>query len=194
MKSFVTLILLIGIFIAGCCPTNCNAQAAQKIVTVDLSTLSPDVQAAIQAQKESDAFTQKIETYGKWAGMGKEVGVAVRDGLTAVKDVTLEISETKLGRTVVWLVVWKVAGKDFVQIGVGFIVFLVASVFIVRSYFRLFRTKRLASKSGFFLWPKKTYEPFEYEWGSDANRAGAQVMHALVWLASVGISCAIMFS
>lgn len=195
MKNFVTFIFLIGVLlIAGCCPANGQSQTTPNVVSVDLNKLSPDVQAAIQNQKELDAVTQKIETYGKWAGMGKEVGIAVKDGLTAVKDVTLDIADSKLGHTVIWLVVWKVAGVDFVRIGIGLIIAVLGTFLIAKSYFRLFATRRLVSKSGFFLWKTKTYESWEYEWGSDGNRAAAQVFHLLGWLVSIGICAAIAFA
>lgn len=195
MKKIVAFILLIGVLlIAGCCPNSCSAQAASNVVTVDLAKLPPDVQQAIQNQKEMDAVTQKIETYGKWAGMGKEVGIAVKDGLTAVKDVTLEIADSKLGHTVIWLVVWKVAGIDFVRIAIGLIIVLIGTFFIAKSYFRLFATKRLVSKSGFFLWRTKTYESWEYDWGGDSNRAAAQVFHLIGWLITIGICAAIAFA
>lgn len=197
MKKIVTLILLIGvILIAGCCPASGQAQTPTNVVTIDLNKLPPDVQAAIQSQKEMDAVTQKIETYGKWAGMGKEVGIAVKDGLTAVKDVTLEIADSKLGHTVIWLVVWKVAGIDFVRIGMAFLIMVIITFLVSKSYFRSFSTRRLKEKSGFFLWPKKVYEPVDVRnaWGGDSNRSAAQIVHALIWVAMVGICFAIAFA
>jgi len=197
MKKIVTLIFLIGvIFIAGCCPANGQAQTqtTPNVVSIDLNKLSPDVQAAIQSQKEMDAVTNKIETYGKWAGMGKEVGIAVKDGLTAVKDVTLEIADSKLGHTVIWLVVWKVAGIDFARIVLSFIIVIVATFLIAKSYFRLFRTRQLVSKEGLFLWQKKTYNNWSYDWGGDSNRAAAQTFHAVIWLVTIGICGLIAFA
>lgn len=195
MKKTIAFILLISIIlIAGCCPNSCYSQATNNVVTIDLNKLPPDVQAAIKSQQEMDAVTQKIETYGKWAGMGKEVGVAVKDGLTAVKDVALDIADSKVGHTVIWLIVWKVAGKDFAQIGIGLLIAIIGTFLIAKSYFRLFSTRQLVSKEGFFLWSKKTYKDWSYDWGGDGNRAAAQAFHVVGWFVMLAICAGIMFA
>ena len=194
MKKIFVILFLIGLVtLIGCCPNSCNAQS--NVVTVDISKLPLDVQNLINEQNESNVITQKLETYGKWAGMGKEIGVAAREGLTAVKDVTLEVADTNVGKTVLWLIIWNVAGRDAVGIIIGLLFGIIGTFLITKSYFRSFSNKRLETKTGFFLWPKKEYvyfSPIEY-WGDESNRSAAQTVHALIWLGLIGISCAIMF-
>ena len=196
-KTWIILIMIIATAaLIGCCPTKCDAQLAQKVVTVDVNGLSPAAQAEIEQQMADNAITQKIKTYGLWAGMGKEIGIAAREGLTAVKDVSIELSESELGRTVMFLIVWKVAGIDMIRIIFGFIIIIVATIYIVKSYMRSFNPRRLVKSSGFFLFREKEYEEVDVRavWGGNANRAAAQFFHPIVWLAIIGVSFAIMFA
>lgn len=165
-------------------------------MTFDYNTLSPAAKAEIDKQMKENTITQQIETYGAWAGIGKEIGVAAREGLTAVKDVTLDLSESELGKTVMLLIVWKVAGIDMLRILIGFIIAMIATIFVVKSYMRSFATRKVTKSSGFFLWRKREYEDFDASdyWGDDGNRSIAQIMHPIVWLGIVGISFTIMFA
>lgn len=192
-RLFFTLILIIGLTsLIGCCPS-ANAQT----VTIDLEKLPPEVKEQVTAQVIDDAVTKKFETYGKWAGMGKEIGIATREGLTAVKDVTLDIANSDLGKTIIWLVVWKVAGVEIIRIIIGFIIMIFVTIAVYKSYFRSFSTRGILTKTGNFLWHTKTYEAVDPEknWGNcSTNRAAAQVMHAVIWLGTIGIAYTIGFA
>jgi len=193
MKGFRILFLLIGIISLLGINTNMGAQT----VTVDLDNLPPEVKEQVNAQIIDDAVTKKFETYGKWAGMGKEIGIATREGLSAVKDVTLEVAETDLGKTVIWLIIWKVAGIDFIRILIGLMILIFVTIIVAKSYFQSFSTRQIVEKSGFFLWKTKKYEIVDPErnWGnSSSNRAAAQFFHAVIWLGTVGIAFAIAFA
>ena len=190
---FFTLLLIIGLgTLIGCCPT-ANGQS----VAVDLDKLSPEVKAQITEQILDDAVTKRLKTYGKWAGMGKEIGIAAEGALTAVKDITLEVAESDLGKTIMFLVIWKVAGVEIIRIIIGLLIMIFITIVAGKSYFRSFNTRAVIEKSGFFLWKTKKYErinPNE-NWGNcSTNRSTAQIMHAIVWLGTVGIAYAIAFA
>jgi hypothetical protein len=82
------------------------------MVLVPKSVLAPGQLEQIQLQ-------DKIETYGKWVGLGKEVGIAVNDGIRAITAQADTLSHTKLGTYIMFLIGWKVMGKDLVQLLVG---------------------------------------------------------------------------
>lgn len=193
-KHLFTLLLIIGLgFLIGCCPS----ANAQQSVAIDIDKLSPEAKAQITDQIIEDAVTEKLKTYGKWAGMGKEIGIATREGLTAVKDVTLEVADSNLGKTIIWLVVWKVAGVEVIRMIVGIIIMIFVTIAVYKSYFRSFSTRGLLTKTGTFLWHTKTYEAVDPEdnWGKcSTNRAVAQIMHAFIWLGTIGIAFAIGFA
>lgn len=66
----------------------------------------------------------KIETYGKWVGLGKEVGEAVNSSLSAITDQTSKFAQTEVGKFTMFLILYKIAGNDiislFFSIMVGF--------------------------------------------------------------------------
>lgn len=186
--------MLIGtmLLVFSCVP----AAGQTNVVSIDTAGMPAAVKAAIANKMKTDEITTKIETYGKWAGMGKEIGTAAREGLGAVKDVAIDLSNSNLGKTVMFLIIWKVAGVDMVRMIIGFLIMIVITIFVTKSYFRTMKTSRLTKKSGLFLWPTKEYEPFDSSswYGSDANRSAAQFIHVIVWISSIGIAFAIGFA
>jgi hypothetical protein len=98
---------------------------------------SPSLKVEIEKQMKVNEITNKMETYGKWAGMGKEIGIAAKEGLTAVKDVAIDLSNSNLGKTVMFLIVWKVAGIDFVRITLSVLLAIIGTFLISKSYFRM---------------------------------------------------------
>lgn len=198
--SFVVLLIAL---LSACCPKSSVAQNTQSdLVTVDMSALSPEAKKAVQAQldlqkaalereAQSKYIENEIETYAEWAGKGKEIGTAVSEGLNAVKDVTLELAESDVGKVTIWLIVWKVAGKDFVQIIVGLIVFIVSSWVIISSYRRTFKRKVLVK--GGWRQPKEweTVHRADHYWPYP-NAAAA--VHWAIWLIMICASSIIMFA
>jgi hypothetical protein len=178
------------------------SQSNNKVISLDTAGLpSSSVKSAITQKLQNDAVDQKIAQYGKWAGMGKEIGIATKEGLTAIKDVAVDLSNSNLGKTVMFLIVWKVAGIDFVRIALTLLLAIIGTYLVSKSYFRSFSSRRLVSKSGFFLWPTKTYQPVdlttrfnnENGYNSYSNRANAQLMHAVIWFAILGVCALVAF-
>ena len=94
------------------------AQGGEQI-TVNIKDLPPEL---AQQLRQKQQVSQTLETYGEWAGMGKEIGVAVREGLTAVKDVAVDFSKTEVGHFTMALIAWKVVGEDITGLFVGLLV------------------------------------------------------------------------
>lgn len=154
-KSFVIMVILAVFF------SIIGHPASGQVLTIDTSGLSPSIKNAIVEKMQQDAITQKIQTYGRWAGMGKEIGIAASEGLNAVKDFTVDVSKTNVGKTVLFLIVWKVAGIDFIRIILGTFLALISIWLISKSYFRLFATRRLIEKTGWWIFGTKKYEQVE---------------------------------
>ncbi len=157
MRRLITIIMLIStmVLVFACAPAKGQTNS---VISIDTAGMPANVKAAINAKMQTDAVTQKIETYGKWAGMGKEIGVAAKEGLTAVKDFAVDVSETNVGKTVLFLIIWKVAGIDFVRILLATIFAFVSIWLISKSYFTLLGNRRLIEKSGWWIFGTKKYE------------------------------------
>lgn len=56
---------------------------------------------------------------GKWIGMGREIGIATREGLNAVVDTAEKFGTTKVGTFVMIMVAWSIMGKSVFGIILG---------------------------------------------------------------------------
>ena len=105
-------------------------------ITVDRSDLPPDLLKQLETKRQ-------IETAGKWAGLGREIGLAVNEGLQALTKTADDFSKTGVGRFTMFLIAWKVVGTDFLQLFFGTLFFLTGLVFFVWSWYINARTRRI---------------------------------------------------
>ena len=168
-----------------------QSQTAQKI-TVNTSDLTPDQLAKIQAQQELEIMTKKMEQYGNWVGIGGEIGQAVKDGLFAVKDVAVEFGGTDVGKFTMYLIAWKVMGKDIVRIFLGLLFIIVATSIVWKSYKLNLTTRKVKLKdNGWRFWL-----PNEYQLIKPEEFDGEHFVRVLVWFLIIGmfgVTYAIMF-
>ena len=188
LSVFTILMLSVVVFTPK---TNSQAYQDQKI-TVRQSDLTPDQIAKIKLQEANDELQKKLDTYGKWVGVGGEIGTAVKEGLSSVVDVADKFGSTNVGKFTMTMIAWKVIGKDIVRIFLGLIFFITYTCVLIYSYRRTCTTRSvLTSNPGFMKYPK-TYEvveaPFE-----DEGLAWMVVLHIVLFLISIWITCAIMF-
>ena len=156
MKKILVLVLSFILII------NVNAQKQ----TVDISKLSPELQAQIQEEQKTVEITEGLKQYGEWAGMGKEIGVAVKEGLSALTSEVENVSKTDAGKLTMFIIAWKVIGDD----AKGLIFGPIIMIFITLIYLYLFKkwygVKKIKIKSEVsegLLWNKKIISPAEYE-------------------------------
>lgn len=169
-----------------------SSQAVEKVV-VNANDLTPEQLIKINEQKKIDAVEQKIETYGKWVGVGGEIGVAIKDGLNAVVDVSDKFGKTDVGRFTMIMIAYKIMGKDIIRIFIGLLFILLFTFFIFRYYRTTFLVQKIVIEdNGWKFWLPKKYElrePDTYE--------GYQFVKFLTLVAFVGgygIAYAIMFA
>lgn len=102
----------------------------------DYAKLSPEAKSQITAIQVEKEITGKIETTGKWVGLGKEIGTAMNESLTAITTTASNFAETKLGKFTMFIVAWKVIGTDVLQLLIGIvwiILILCISLYIYRN-------------------------------------------------------------
>lgn len=197
MKKLGIFFMLIAFAIAYTPQT--FAQTADNKVTVDKSDLTATQLAKIEADKiiekknaEIAELQRKAETYGKWVGVGGEVGAAVKEGLTAVVDVADKFGKTDVGKFTLVMVAWKVMGKDVVKIFLGLFFFIVLSLVIIKVYRRVvIGRKIMVENPGFFKYPKK-YDVIKADLSGD-NVVVMTLILLCVYLIGIWITYSIMF-
>jgi hypothetical protein len=89
----------------------------------DLEKIAPGTIGALKTvvatQTAEQLIDKRIERYGKWVGLGNEIGVAVNGCLQALNSELVKLSETKIGKIAIFLVIWKVLYQDVVGLLVG---------------------------------------------------------------------------
>ena len=112
------LILCAALFAATLLPNHSHAQQSgnSELVTVKKSDLPADLIARLESQKKVEDVKKTLQTVGEFAGIGKEIGVAVNEGLGAVTDQASKFADTTPGKFTMFLIAWKVMAKDSMTI------------------------------------------------------------------------------
>jgi len=150
----------------------------------DLNKLSPGIVQKVEEINKTADITIKLEEYSKWAGMGKEIGVAVNEGLKAVTTQTAEFAKTTPGKVTMAIIVWKVMGKDFVGaiVGIPFLIIVICVfIWILR---RTFFTRRILVK--------KTGKDREYRTENDGDWSSDKIWGFFGLFVVMIICCAII--
>lgn len=169
-----------------------QTQAPEKI-TVNTTDLTADQLAKIKSQQEVETLQKKLDTYGKWVGVGGEVGNAIKEGLNAVVDVSDKFSKTDVGKFTMYLIAWKVVGKDIIRILLGVVFLVVFTVFMFKYFKKTFTTYRVKVKdNGWKFWL-----PNEYKLVTPETWDGFEFVkwcNIVMLMAGYGIALAIMFA
>ncbi len=191
MKKILSVFTILMLSVVAFTPKTYSQVQDQKI-TVRQSDLTPDQLAKIKLQEANDELQKKVDTYGKWIGVGGEIGTAVKDGLNAVVDVADKFGSTNVGKFTMTMIAWKVIGKDIVKIILGLIFFITYTWVLIYSYKRTCTARRvLLSNPGFMKYPK-TYQIVESKF-EDEGLAWMIVLHIVLFLISIWITYSIMF-
>lgn len=162
-----------------------NSQKPKQIV-VNVDDLTQDQLAKVHERNKVEQITGQIETYSKYAGMGKEVGIAVSEGLGAVKDVTLEFADSNVGKLTMALIVWKVIGDDLTGILLGIPLWLLGSGLVVWSYRKTCTKRKVIIKREGGWWIFGGVKEYETRHPMYSDGGGAAI-HLLVLMLYTGV-------
>lgn len=193
MKKIFVLLLL---FVLTSMGTVVMSQSTSEKITVNTSDLTADQLAKIVAEKQVVELQKRIETYGEWVGAGGEVGIAIRDGLSAVVDVADKFGKTDVGKFTMYMVAWKIMGKDILRIIFGVLFVTVFTVFMFNYYKKNFTTYRIVVEdNGWKFWLPKKYEIIRETTEKDKFEGYEMVkwFNLLILIGGYGITYAIMF-
>jgi hypothetical protein len=183
-KIFLLFVLLLGLVFTS------YAQN-EETVTVKKSDLTAQQLAKVNAETAIVETQTAVQKYGYMAGVGKEVGVAIRDGLSSVVDVSDKFSKTDVGKFTMVIIAWKFLYKDIVRILIGILFIVLLTWIIFKSYRNLIPHKERKSGVWYQFWVTKEYEiiqPNDFE-----GREFVKVLLLFLMAGGFGIGYAIMF-
>lgn len=175
-RLFVALAMCCAILASGIVAGAQESRKDEEMVSVPKSMLTADQVARVEARN----LEEKIQTYGKWVGLGKEVGGAVNESLTAITEQTAKFADTRVGKFTMFLIAWKVLGTDLIQLVVGILFFFIWIPLWVWS-FHANALKRRVLKA--MVIPKEGDKQYNYEViNYDDNATAERVVHVVVFL------------
>lgn len=120
------------------------------VISIKKSDLNPGQLAVIQTREAAEQLAQaqktldtRIGQYGKWVGIGHELGTAVNESLSAVTTNANTFAQTGVGKWTIFLVIWKVAGHDIAGLVIGVFMMLVAIPIWTYSFYTNCITRRV---------------------------------------------------
>ena len=90
MKRLLVLLSIFSLLIVSIV----NVQAQTPTKPSPEQYLTADQLAKYQSDLRVAELEKKLQTYGNWVGVGGEIGIAVREGLGAVVDVSEKFGKT----------------------------------------------------------------------------------------------------
>ena len=191
MKTLFVLLIMSLFVLQGFAQTTGTTTKPEQIV-VNVDDLTTDQLAKIKTQNELKSMAEKVETYGKWVGVGNEVGVAIREGLMAVVDVSERFGETKVGEFTMMLIAWKIMGRELVAVILGILILIAVTILLFKGFRNLHPRKVLIKGNRLLFWQPKEYEIIP---APDYEGIGlVKVIHILLLIGAYGVIYAIMFA
>ncbi len=136
MKRLALLLFASSFLFADATP----APAQEELVTV------PKKYVSAEGLSKTATGGESIEKLSGWISIGKEVGLATREGLRAVVDEANHFGTTKVGTFVMAVVAWKILGKDLMGVVIGVPLLVIGISLWVWSYRNFFVPKRSLTK------------------------------------------------
>ncbi len=194
MKKIFGLISIMTLLIVVSVPLSAQTvnSEPEKIV-VNKSDLTASQILKIESDARIAELQKKVDTYGKWVGVGGEIGTAIKEGLNAVVDVSDKFGKTDVGKFTMVMIAWKVIGKDAVRIVLGLLLIIVATIFVSYAYRKNFTTRKIMVKGNRLLF----WQPREYEIVEPKTYEGFEFvrwLYVAMLLGSFGVAYAIMFA
>lgn len=156
-------------------------------------------QGQIAQIKVGETLTN-LEQVGKYAGIGKEIGEGVSGALSALNGEVTKFGNTEVGHFTMLMIAWKIMGEDAVGLTkdllgavVGIPFFFLTSLILFWSYKRLCIPRKVLTKKGPGFFGEREYQIVTPENTGSWNPSEWAIAHALMFLVSTGISCAMIF-
>ena len=108
----------------------------------DFNNLPKEIQSKI---RPDSTIIEKLEETSKAASIGREIGTAVNETLTAVSDNVIKVAESNVGKTAIGIAIWKLLGRDVLGIVVGTVLFGFSMYFAIACKRKLAEDENSAS-------------------------------------------------
>jgi hypothetical protein len=126
----------------------------------------------------------------QWLGIGKEIGIATKEGLESVVDVSEKFGTTNVGHFVMFMVAWKIIGKSILAVVLGIPLWIAGVCLWMYSMRRFFWGVNVVSKIN--ADKSKEFVLNKYKFDSGEARATAGFFHGaflgawcILWIVAI---------
>lgn len=171
MKSLKSVLVLFVLLVLS------SAAWAQtpETVTIPKSSLTEQQKADLAAAD----LKAKTDQYGKWVGIGHEVGVAVNEGMSAVTTQANNFAQTPVGKWTMFVIIFKVIGNSAITYIGCFCLALIGIPVWLWSYRKYLPKKFLVKVNYDATTGKKISEEYNYGYGVISDGRGSSNSNVL---------------
>ena len=148
---------------------------AQTVTTVDLEKLSSIARNEI-LNKSGKKVENKVKNIKEWAGIGKEIGIAISETCKVLNVEVNNFVKSPVGKITLFIILWKIVGARLLLL----LLLLLFLIPISWSYKRFFFGYRVKSKEGHISYEGK------YEFSTDEARCMSAIVHTILFIAVLG--------
>ena len=181
MKTFKLILLLMVLTI--------GTLFSQETVTLNVADLTQSQLEQIKSKKTESPDLTNVETASKYIGLGKEVGIAINEGLNSTIDAANKFGNTRVGTFTMNILAWKLLGKDITRVVLS-VLLLFSSIWLLIYNIRKHSTHKVSTKGAWYqFWVTKEYEIV------NSNEEGdfwAKIAFVILFLISVWIAYSIL--
>ncbi len=113
-------------------------------VTVDLSKIGKDARnEIIDSQKKQESTPENVKS---WVGVGREIGKAIDEMAKSLNTNINEFAKTPVGKTAMFLLVYKVIGRDIARTVMIFIIYTFVVILLIWSFRKFHMTEKIEVK------------------------------------------------
>lgn len=156
-----------------------NAQS-DEVVTVPKKYVSSE---GLNHVKEKENV-EPPEVLNKWIGIGKEVGIATKEGLNSVVDVSEKFGTTNVGHFVMFMIAWRFFGSEIFHnifhIFIGIPLLVGGCLIWYWSLRRFFFSRRVLIKQDKNAKTKEWSISPKYDFESNDTRTCCAVIHVIL--------------
>lgn len=152
-KQIILLMLLFTVVL--------STYSQEETVVVKKYALTTEQLKSIEQEQSLQETKQTVEKYGEIAGLGKEIGVAINDGLNAVVGASEKFGKIDVGKFTIMIIAWKFLYKDFIGIFIGVFLLLIVNVLIFKSFKSFTIHRQKTSGAWYQFWVVKEYKIIE---------------------------------
>lgn len=193
MKRLITGLLAVAVVFSQGVTDAFAQDASSEYITIRKTDVPAEMLSRLKEKEYVQQVGDRVKQYGEWVGIGKEIGIAVNEGLEAVTDKASKFSETLPGKVTIAVIIWKVVGKDILGLLVGIPLIILATSMYAWAWRSLFRGAYIFA--GLDEHGKKKYEYKECVFEGADSKDGILVLGGittLIYLLAVVIVVGVM--